>query len=104
MGYSRIVSAFMLAYTISNGVCRLPAGSFGHAPRLCPVCRVVVGRSHAACLCAGPFSLGACRFLLGVGEAGNWPAGVRVVSEWFPVKERALASGIFPGIIERRIL
>src|SRR5438309_5807166 len=35
------------------------------------------------------------RFLLGIGEAGNWPAGVKVVAEWFPEKERALAAGIF---------
>jgi MFS family permease len=35
------------------------------------------------------------RFLLGIGEAGNWPAGVKVVTEWFPGRERALASGIF---------
>ena len=27
--------------------------------------------------------------------AGNWPAGIRVVAEWFPLKERSLASGIF---------
>jgi ACS family hexuronate transporter-like MFS transporter len=30
-----------------------------------------------------------------MGEAGNWPAGVKVVSEWFPPSERSLASGIF---------
>lgn len=30
-----------------------------------------------------------------MGEAGNWPGGVKVVAEWFPVRERALASGIF---------
>jgi ACS family hexuronate transporter-like MFS transporter len=30
-----------------------------------------------------------------MGEAGNWPAGVKVVAEWFPERERALASGIF---------
>ena len=43
----------------------------------------------------GVWSLGLFRFLLGMGEAGNWPAGVKVVAEWFPEKERALASGIF---------
>ncbi len=30
-----------------------------------------------------------------MGEAGNWPAGVKIVSEWFPTHERALAAGIF---------
>ncbi|MGK4005164.1 MFS transporter [Sorangium sp. So ce1036] len=35
------------------------------------------------------------RFLLGVGEAGNFPSAVRTVAEWFPKKERALATGLF---------
>ena len=40
-------------------------------------------------------SFGVFRFLLGLGEAGNWPGGVKVVSEWFPPKERAFAIGFF---------
>jgi ACS family hexuronate transporter-like MFS transporter len=39
--------------------------------------------------------LGAARFLLGVGEGGGFPASAKVVSEWFPTKERSLAFGIF---------
>ncbi len=35
------------------------------------------------------------RFLLGLGESGNFPASIKVVAEWFPKKERALATGIF---------
>lgn len=35
------------------------------------------------------------RFGLGIGEAGNFPAGIKAVTEWFPVKERAFAIGIF---------
>ncbi len=35
------------------------------------------------------------RFLLGIGEAGNFPASIKTVAEWFPKKERALATGIF---------
>jgi ACS family hexuronate transporter-like MFS transporter len=35
------------------------------------------------------------RFLLGLGEAGNFPASIKTVAEWFPQKERALATGIF---------
>jgi ACS family hexuronate transporter-like MFS transporter len=37
----------------------------------------------------------AARFLLGIGEAGNFPASIKAVAEWFPKKERALATGIF---------
>lgn len=40
-------------------------------------------------------SLGIFRFLLGLGEAGNWPASTKAVSEWFPAKERAIAIGFY---------
>lgn len=40
-------------------------------------------------------SLGGFRFLLGLGEAGNWTAAPKAVSEWFPAKERGLAIGIY---------
>jgi ACS family hexuronate transporter-like MFS transporter len=39
------------------------------------------------------FSL--ARFALGLGEAGNFPASIKAVAEWFPRKERALATGLF---------
>jgi ACS family hexuronate transporter-like MFS transporter len=41
------------------------------------------------------FGFGAVRALLGFGEAGNFPAAVKATAEWFPKKERALATGIF---------
>ena len=41
------------------------------------------------------FGFAAVRFLLGLGEAGNFPSAMKAVSEWFPRKERALATGIF---------
>jgi len=49
--------------------------------------------AHAA---AGSFfSFAAARFALGFGEAGVFPASIKCVAEWFPKKERALATGIF---------
>lgn len=41
------------------------------------------------------FTLGIWRGLLGLGEAGNFPAAIKAVSEWFPKKDRAFATGIF---------
>jgi len=41
------------------------------------------------------FGFGVARFALGIGEAGNFPAAVKTTAEWFPKKERALATGIF---------
>ncbi len=93
--YGYVGSAFMLAYTISNGL----SGPFidfvgtrlGYS--CCMLWWSVAGMLHA--LARGPLALGCCRFLLGAGEAGNWPAGAKLVGEWFPSQERALASGIF---------
>src|ERR1700710_2526861 len=95
VAYSRVVFAFLLAYTIMNGVSgplidRLGT-RLGYA--LC-----IAWWSTAAILHAfsrGPWTLGLFRFLLGGGEAGNWPAAIRIVAEWFPKGERAMASGIF---------
>lgn len=49
--------------------------------------------SHAFAGSVGGFA--AARFALGLGEAGNFPAAVKTIAEWFPKKERALATGIF---------
>lgn len=53
----------------------------------------LAGMLHAAARSAWGF--GMARLGLGIGEAGNFPAGVKAVSEWFPKKEKALATGIF---------
>jgi ACS family hexuronate transporter-like MFS transporter len=37
----------------------------------------------------------AVRFLLGLGEGGNFPAAIKTVAEWFPKRERALTTGVF---------
>ena len=93
--YSRVVFAFLLAYTVSNGISgpvidRLGT-KLGYA--LCMLWWSVAALLHS--FATGAISLGMFRFLLGIGEAGNWPAGVKVATEWFPESERALASGIF---------
>ncbi|MGH9448784.1 MAG: MFS transporter, partial [Terriglobia bacterium] len=93
--YARIIFAFMLAYTIANGISGPLLDRLGTRLgfALTMAWWSVADMLHG--LARGPWSLGAYRFLLGIGEAGNWPASVKVVAEWFPVKERALASGIF---------
>ena len=93
--YSRVLFAFLLAYTLSNGISgpiidRLGT-KLGYA--LCILWWSVAALLHS--FATGALSLGMFRFLLGIGEAGNWPAGVKVATEWFPERERALASGIF---------
>jgi ACS family hexuronate transporter-like MFS transporter len=93
--YGYVLSAFMLAYTVSNGLSGPLLDRLGTrlGYGLCMAWWSTAGILHA--LAAGPWSLAGYRFLLGIGEAGNWPAGVKVVAEWFPPRERALAAGIF---------
>ncbi len=95
VAYSRIIFGFMLAYTIMNGVSgpmvdRLGT-KLGYA--VCIAWWSIAAMLHS--VARGALSFGVFRFLLGMGEAGNWPAGAKVVAEWFHPKERALASGIF---------
>jgi len=53
----------------------------------------IAAMGHA--LARSAFGFGTARFFLGLGEAGNFPASIKTVAEWFPKKERALATGIF---------
>ncbi len=53
----------------------------------------IAGMLHA--LARSAFGFGVARVGLGLGEAGNYPAAAKTVAEWFPKKERALATGIF---------
>jgi ACS family hexuronate transporter-like MFS transporter len=53
----------------------------------------VASMLHA--VAGGWASMAACRFLLGVGEAGNFPGAAKTVGEWFPPRERTLATGIY---------
>jgi len=93
--YGYVTAAFMLAYAVMNGL----SGPFidrvgtriGYAA--CMLWWSLAGIAHA--FSRGALSLGIFRLLLGAGEAGNWPAAAKLVGEWFPPKERALASGIF---------
>jgi ACS family hexuronate transporter-like MFS transporter len=93
--YSRVVSAFLLAYTLMNGVSGALIDRLGTRAgyALCMLWWSVSSVLHV--FATGAVSLGVFRFLLGMGEAGNWPAALKVVAEWFPERERALASGIF---------
>jgi ACS family hexuronate transporter-like MFS transporter len=93
--YSRVVFAFLLAYTIMNGVSGPLIDRLGTRVGYALCIAWWSGAALLHAFATGPISLGVYRFLLGMGEAGNWPAGVRVVAEWFPARERALASGLF---------
>lgn len=93
--YANIQNAFQLAYTIALLASGAIVDRFG--PRL-SLALFVGWWSLANVFTAAArsvTSLGAFRFCLGLGEAGNWTASPKAVSEWFPVKERGLAIGIY---------
>jgi MFS transporter, ACS family, hexuronate transporter len=93
--YGYIITAFTAAYAISL----LVAGrlidwigtKIGYAFSL--VGWSIAAMAHA--LATTPFGFGVARAFLGIFEAGNFPAAIKTVAEWFPKKERALATGIF---------
>jgi ACS family hexuronate transporter-like MFS transporter len=93
--YGWIVFAFQLAYALmmmvsGNLIDRLGT-RLGYA--LAMIWWSLAAMAHA--LARGAFSFGVARFFLGAGEAGNFPAAIKTVAEWFPPRERALATGIF---------
>jgi ACS family hexuronate transporter-like MFS transporter len=49
----------------------------------------------ATSLASGFYSFATFRFLLGAGESANWPGATKAVAEWFPKRERALATAFF---------
>ncbi|HEY0667003.1 MAG TPA: MFS transporter [Sphingobacteriaceae bacterium] len=93
--YSNIVIAFQLAYALGMlGVGRIIdkiGTKLGYALSL--LLWSIASILHA--FATSTFSFGVYRAFLGVTEAGNFPAAIKTVAEWFPKKERALATGIF---------
>jgi len=93
--YSTIITSFLIAYTIMQAVSGRIIDFIGTRLGMaaCIVFWSVAGILHA--FGSGLWSFRIFRFLLGFGEAGNWPGATKVVSEWFPPRERGLAVGIF---------
>jgi ACS family hexuronate transporter-like MFS transporter len=93
--YGYIVTAFQAAYAIglvcAGAVIDRLGTRIGYALAIC--IWSVAAMSHA--LVRSALGFGIARFLLGLGEAGNFPAAIKTVAEWFPRRERALATGIF---------
>lgn len=112
--YADIVFAFQLAYAIgllvAGGIVDRIGARLGFVVAI--VIWSVAAMAHAEVTAFGPFvatvlsAFGLtysasvagfilARLLLGLGEAGNFPAAIKVVAEWFPKRERALATGLF---------
>ena len=94
-GYSNIVVAFQFAYGSSLLFIGKLIDRIGTRKgfSLAVLFWSISAIAHAAATSVLQFAV--ARFSLGVGEAGSFPASIKAVAEWFPKKERALATGIF---------
>ena len=81
---------FALALTVWSLAAIAHAGATVYGPAIASLLGIV-GLAYSAS--AAGFI--AARFALGLGESGNFPASIKTVAEWFPKRERALATGIF---------
>lgn len=93
--FARIVMAFTAAYAvgllISGRVIDKIGTKLGYT--ITVIVWSVAAMLHA--IARSAFGFGIARVGLGLGEAGNFPAAMKAVAEWFPKKERAQATGIF---------
>ena len=93
--YGYIVTSFQIAYAIGLISTGRFLDKFG--TRIGYLWAIIVwsisGMAHAAARSVVSFA--SARFALGLGESANFPAAVKSVSEWFPKKERAYATGLF---------
>ena len=95
--YSRVVSAFVFSYTIMFVAGGWLVDRIGTRRGLGVSVAVWSAASAAHSLATGPWSLGAARMFLGLGEGACFPAATKGACEWFPEDRRALAIGIANG-------
>jgi len=93
--YSHIVMAFTASYALGlllfgNFIDKIGT-KLGYSVSLVIWSLAAIGHAFAR----STFGFGVARSALGIGEGGNFPAAIKTVAEWFPKKERALATGIF---------
>lgn len=93
--YAVIISFFMVAYALGQSAFGKLFDVIG--TRLSFVLSIAIWSVSIAlhAVAKSAMAFGIFRFTLGFGEAGNWPGAAKSNSEWFPVKERAFAQGLF---------
>lgn len=93
--YSQVVSIFLVAYAVMYAFSGYIVDRLGTRRGFSVFIFVWSCAAMLHGFATGKWSLAGCRFLLGLGEPGNWPAAAKAVAEWFPARLRALGIGIF---------
>src|SRR5262249_40499833 len=93
--YALVVTIFLFAYAIMYAGSGYVVDRLGTRLGFTVFVLVWSLAAMAHGLAQGKWSLAACRFVLGLGQPGNWPAAAKAVAEWFPARQRALGVGIF---------
>ncbi|MDE3164917.1 MAG: MFS transporter [Acidobacteriota bacterium] len=94
-GFASITNSFLIAYTLSQALSGRLYDAIGNRRGFSFSIVVWSLASMAHVFAAGLASLNCCRFLLGLGEAGNWPGAAKVIAEWFPPRQRAFGMALF---------
>jgi MFS transporter, ACS family, hexuronate transporter len=95
VNYGYIVAAFQVAYAVGLMIAGRLVDRLGTRAGYMLFMAVWSLASMAHALVRSALGFGIARFFLGLGEAGNFPAAVKTVADWFPQGERSLATGIF---------
>jgi ACS family hexuronate transporter-like MFS transporter len=93
--YANLAIAFRVAYSIGQSAFGRLMDRTGTRRGLTLTVMFYSAVSMLTSLARGFYSFATFRFLLGAGESANWPAATKAVSEWFPKRERALATALF---------
>jgi ACS family hexuronate transporter-like MFS transporter len=93
--FALVVIAFRIAYAVMQTVSGRLIDRLGTRNGLSITVLFYSAAAMLTSLASGLWSFCAFRFLLGAGEAGNWPAATKAVSEWFPRRERGWAVALF---------
>ena len=93
--YANLVVAFRVSYSIGMTLCGRLMDRVGTRRGLTLSVAWYSIVSILTSLARGFYSFATFRFLLGAGESANWPAATKAVSEWFPKRERGLATALF---------
>jgi ACS family hexuronate transporter-like MFS transporter len=95
--YSNVLQAFLIAYTIMYLGSGFLVDLWGTKISLAVFMAFWSISNMLHAFARNPFQLGVFRALLGIGEPGNFMAGFRAISEWFPPKERGFVNGLQNG-------